>query len=208
MKKVILSLVLPVFFSLNLSAQKSFTGIAKYKMTVDGSPDARADTMAVIFGKDKIKVILYLPSTGPWSPPAEKPFIDNFTAQTSMAIEPDSGTYTVSPLKATENNAYVNTHSFAANRNFLCLIYKADTSTLNRSAIISAECLGSIDFNYEPVKNYSFLGVQPIVVDNRIVMEYVVKQANGLKPRVTLYDIKKMDDTESYFNVEGLKEVK
>ncbi len=149
-----------------------------------------------------------MPSTGAWILPAEKPFIDNFTAQTSIAIEPDSGTYVVSPLKITENNAYINTHSFAANRNFLCLVYKADTSTLNRSSIISAECLGSIDFNYEPVKNYSFLGVQPIVVDNRIVMEYIVKQANGLKPRVTLYEIKKMDDTESYFSVDGLKEVK
>jgi hypothetical protein len=70
----------------------------------------------------------------------------------------------------------------------------------------STECFAGIDFRYDDIKNYFFYGVQPIIIDNRIVLEYRVYQNNGMIQKVELTEINKLAETTSYFNMEGLTE--
>lgn len=185
-------------------AQREFTGIAKYIMTVEGDSAKRVDSMAVVFGKSKIKIIFYLPNTGNWGIPSEKVFIDDLLTDSTFDIEPDSGTYTVYPIKKADQYEFSNTSRYDAVKRYICFVYKANPQKLDKEKIISAECLGSIDFYNNGIKNYSFLGVQPLIVDNRVVMDYTVVQKDGLKPKFYLYDIKKIENVEEYFSLEGL----
>ncbi len=199
-----LTIILLVAFTGTTNAQRDFMGIAKYTMSVEGDSTHRKDSMAVIFGKDKIKVILYLPTTGNWGIPAEKVFIDDLGKQTSIIVEPDSGTYRESPLKNELLYEFVNTNRFSANGRYICFSYEANQAKLDKSQVVKAECLGSIDFYKPSVSNYFFLGVQPLIVDNRIVMDFIVTQKNGQRPRINLYYIERLENTDEYFNLDGL----
>ena len=195
------------FFIYNYSvAQKSFIGIAKYKMTVIGSSDTKTDSMKIIFGIDKIKTIFYLPANDNSGKIMEKAYIDDFTTNTSIDIDQNGLTFTVSPMNLSEGYTFSNTNKFDAVISNLCLIYKADSMKFDRNKLSKVECLASIDYGFTKVKNYFFYGVQPIVIDNRIVLNFTTTQKDGLKPFVNLYDLKKMDDTESYFSLWGLKQ--
>lgn len=207
MKHWIFSFVLLLYCSMTF-AQQDFTGMAKYIMTVEGDSTHRKDSMAVIFGKDKIKIILYMPNTNNWGVPYEKIFIDDFTSQSTLDIDSEKGTYSVIPLKCTALYEFVNTNRFDAVRRFLCMSYEADPLKIDKTVAMRATCLGSIDYFKPTIKNYFFLGVQPLVIDNRIVMDFKVTQPNGLKPRVYLYDLQKIDDTAPYFNLDGLTETR
>jgi hypothetical protein len=46
------------FIATQARAQKDFTGILKYHMTVAGDSIQRTDSMKLIVGKSKIKVVL------------------------------------------------------------------------------------------------------------------------------------------------------
>jgi hypothetical protein len=187
-------------------AQKSFIGIAKYKMTVIGSTYAKTDSMKIIFGIDKIKTIFYLPANDNSSKIMEKAYIDDFTTNTSIDIDQNGMTFTVSPMNLSEGFTFSNTNKYDAVISNLCLIYKADSMKFDRTKLSKVECFASIDYGFTKVKNYFFFGVQPIIIDNRIVLNFTTTQKDGLKPFVNLYDLKKMDDTESYFSLWGLKQ--
>jgi hypothetical protein len=185
-------------------AQSDFTGIAKYKITVEGN-NSVTDSMAVVFGKQKIKAILYLPGFDS-SRPSEKVFIDDFAAKKSFAINAVNKSYTTDTLNNTIKYNFINTQKIvASSNNLLCFKYSAESGGIDTSRTSSADCYASIDYRNSFITNYSFLGIQPVIVDNRIVMDFIVTQQDGTKQRIYVYDLKKMDDVESYFNLEGYK---
>src|SRR4051812_5927202 len=81
--------------------QNDFTGIAKYKLTVLGSTDGHTDSMSIIFDKERVMVILYLPGENKIS---EKIFIDDFKEKKSYQVDPEKHTYQADSLKTA--NAY------------------------------------------------------------------------------------------------------
>jgi hypothetical protein len=189
-------------------AQKDFIGIARYRMTVEGDSAKRTDSMAVIFGKNQIKIILFIPDENNWGIPREKIFIDDFNTQKTIDIDSDNGTFRSSPMKTDSSFEFINTNRYGACNRYLCLVYEPParrSGHMNRNRM---ECLASIDFFKPSIKNYFFLGVQPIIIDNRIVMDYLVTQPDGLKPKVGLYRIEKMENTDKYFNLDGFTEEK
>ena len=203
MKQVLFSLLflLTQFVSF---AQNDFTGIAKYKITVEGN-NSVTDSMVVVFGKEKIKVVLYLPGFDS-SRPAEKIFIDDFASKKSITINPVSKTYKTDTLNAVAKYNFVNTQKIvASSNNLLCFKYSAEPASFDTSYISSADCYTSIDYRNSLISNYFFLGIQPVIIDNRIVMDFIITQPDGIKQKIYVYDLKKMDDVESYFNLEGYR---
>ena len=189
-------------------AQNDFIGIAKYKITVEGSSNPITDSMSVIFSRQKVKVILYLPALTDSGSVSEKIFIDDFGIKKSIALDTESKTYKTDTLNSSAKYDFSNTQKVAASsNNLLCFLYTADSTKIDRSGILTVDCLASIDYRNSLISNYSFLGIQPIIIDNRIVMDFIITQTDGIKQRIYIFDIKRMEDVEPYFNLNGYKQV-
>ncbi len=189
------------------TAQNTFVGIAKYKITVEGTRNSVTDSMAVIFGKQKVKIILYLPDLNRQGHVAEKVFIDDFAAQKSLVLNSDDKTYRSSALNKSAKYDFRNTGVIAiSNDDLLCFQYKADSTKFDKSKVAGVECLGSIEYKSPLVNNYYFLGFQPIIIDKRIVTDFIVMQPNAVKQRIYISEINEMDNVDSYFSLAGYKQ--
>lgn len=204
MKRFIVYLVF-LFIAETAAAQSDFIGIAKYKLAVLGGTDSNTDSMSVVFDKERIMVILYIPDG---NKVAEKLFIDDFKEQKSYRVDKDKGTYEVDSLKTMEGYEFKNSNSIGAVNNELCMRYKADLNDKDKSQVAAAECLAAINYRKPAIKDYSFLGVQPIIVDNRIVMDFTVNKTNGTKPNITVSAIRALENVDKYFDLWGYREVK
>lgn len=204
MKQIVIYLFLLLVCN-NGVAQNDFTGIVKYKLSVLGSTDTNTDSMSVIFDKDRVMIILYLPDGNKIS---EKIFVDNFKERKSYRIDPEKKEYQVDTLKAATGYEFINDNSIGAVNNELCIRYKADLNGRDKSDVFAAECLAAINYRNSFIKNYSFLGVQPVIVDNRIVMDFVVNRTNGTRPDITVYNIRKIENVTEYFSLDGYTEIK
>lgn len=191
------------FFCNHLMAQQGFKGIVKYKMTVIGSADGRTDSMKVVFGTNKIKIIFYLPSSNENNKVVSKSYIDNFSENTTLDIDDETKTYSISPLNRDQRYQFKNINKFEAVDNKLCINYDADKEDYDNEKYQKIECLASVDYLYRGILNYFFYGVQPIVIDNRIVFDFTTIEKNGKKSKIFLYEIKALEDVEAEFNVKG-----
>ena len=205
MKRIVLVCLFFISF-INISlSQKSFIGVAKYKMKVEGATNNNTDSMKVVFGKDKIMTIFYLPAAENSDKPKESIYIDDFASNTTTEINKETMTYSVTPLNNKEEYQFMKTNKFNAVQNNICITYLVDSTKMDREKYKKIYCLASVDYSYYEKTNYFFYGVQPIIIDNRIVFDYTIEQKDGQKPKVFLYDIQKMDDVESYFSLWGYK---
>ncbi len=188
--------------------QNDFVGIAKYKITVEGSKNPLTDSMSVIFNKQRVKVILYLPDVKNRGHVSEKIFIDDFNSKKSITVNTENKTYKIDTLVAALKYDFANTLNIIVENNLLCFQYKADSDKFDKSVVKSVECLTSIDNRNPFIENYYFLGIQPIIIDNRIVTDFIITQADGKKQKTYIYDIKRLDSADSYFNLDGYKQEK
>ncbi len=204
MKSGLLMFLLGFFFFNNVMAQQSFVGIAKYKMTVIGATDSRTDSMKVVFGNNKIKTVFYLPSSVDNNKVITKSYIDNFTDNTTTDIDDEAKTYSMSALNRDQLYKFTNTNKFDAVENKLCFIFNADKADFDNNKFQKIECLASVDFLYRGVLNYFFYGIQPMVIDNRIVFDFTTTEKDGRKSKIFIYEITPLEDVETEFSVKGL----
>lgn len=199
MKRLSISLIL-LFTCKLIFAQEDFTGIIKYKIYTDNNPNT--DSMTVIVDKQRVKVILYFAAS-------EAPYIDDLKNRKSISINTEKKTYTVDSLNKIPKYNFINTRKIEASTiQQLCLRYKADSTNFDRSKIIRVDCLGSINYLTNTITDYFFLGIQPIIVDNRIVMEFVTTNADGSKSITSVTSITKLENTDKYFDLKKYTEEK
>jgi len=203
MKSRIALLLSVFFFCYNLMAQQSFKGIVKYKMTVIGASDGRTDSMKVVFGTNKIKIVFYLPSSNENNKVITKSYIDNFSDNTTLDIDDEAKTYSISPLNRDQRYRFKNTNKFEAVDNKLCISYNADKEDFDNNKYQKIECLASVDYLYRDILNYFFYGIQPLVIDNRIVFDFTTTEKDDKKSKIFLYELKAVEDVEAEFNVKG-----
>ena len=203
MKSRIALLLSVFFFCNNLMAQQTFKGIVKYKMTVIGAADGRTDSMKVVFGNNKIKIVFYLPSSNENNKVITKSYIDNFSDNTTLDIDDEARTYSISTLNRDQRYRFINTNKFEAIDNNLCICYNADKEDFDNNKYQKIECLASVDYLYRGILNYFFYGIQPIVIDNRIVFDFTTTEKDGKKSKIFLYELKAVEDVEAEFNVKG-----
>lgn len=199
-------LLLLIYYS--AFAQNDFSGIIKYKMTVEGSRNPLTDSMTVIFSKQKVKVILYLPDLKNKGRILERIFIDDFAARKSLVLNTESKTYTIDTLNSNPKYDFINTGKIGGSNNIICFQYRADSTKLDRERILSVNCLAGINYRNSIIANYFFLSIQPIIIDNRIVMDFTVTQPGGIKQKISVADVKKIPDVESYFNLTEYKKIR
>jgi hypothetical protein len=188
------------------SLSQDFTGIIKYKLSVTGSTVNNTDSMSVVFDKSRIMVVLYIPDSQQVS---EKIFIDDFKQNKSYRLDAVKHTYEVDTLKKISTYVFINSNSVgAAVNNELCIKYRADMKDKGKASVSGVQCLGGINYRNSNIKNYAFLGVQPLIVDNRIVMDFEEDQSDGRKAKTTATDIRKIDNVDRYFSLDGYTEIK
>lgn len=204
MKRGILIAFFGLFFLNKLLAQQSFKGIVKYKMTVIGASDARIDSMKVVFGNNKIKTVFYLPSTKENNKVITKSYIDNFADNTTTDIDDEARTYSISSLNRDQLYKFTKTNKFDVVDNKLCFTFNADKADFDNNKYQKIECLASVDFLYRGILNYFFYGIQPIVIDNRIVFDFTTTEKDGRKSKIFLYEIIPLEDVDNEFSLKGM----
>ena len=185
-------------------SQLYFHGIAKYRLMVDGSAESKTDSMTVVFGKNKIKTIFYFLSEN--GSVVQNEYIDDIAEKMTYTINPQLKSYSKSPMKTEDPFSFKNKYSYNSVLNNLCLLYSSDDIRNFNADYNNAECYAGIDFMYDDVRNYFFYGVQPLIIDNRIILEYRVYQSNGMIQKVELTEINKLDETDPFFDLQGFTE--
>lgn len=203
MKKITFTLLLFLLCTAG-RAQSDFIGIIRYKLFVAGSANPNTDSMTVIFDKYRVKVILYLPDS---NKVLEKVFIDDIAEKKSYRVDPQNRSFEVDTLKLSHGPAFVNTNSIGAVNRDLCIRYSADMKDADITHTRAIECLAGIDYRNSFIDYYSFFGVQPLIVDNRLVLELVTTSADGSKPTVTATSIQKLSNVDPFFDLWGYREI-
>ena len=88
----------------------------------------------------------------------------------------------------------------------VCLHYKADSTLIDESKMKAADCLVSKTYINKNIKNFWLLGFQPIIIDDKIVMDFIVTENDGSKPRVYISDMIAMKNVDAYFDLSAYKE--
>ncbi|HPH84671.1 MAG TPA: hypothetical protein PLC48_04400 [Ferruginibacter sp.] len=206
MKKTILFLFLLQTF-LTATAQKNFIGIIKYRLTVEGGSETITDSMTVIFDNDRVKLIFYLPESLQSTVVNEKAFIDDFSEKSSYSVDPVNKSYKRDTLKPFSGFDFINTRKFASANNNICFVYQSTAPKNGQSVVNNATCLASIDYQNNQIKDYAFLGFQPFITDNRIILDFTTMLSGGKKSRFYVYEITPLDNVDFYFDLWGFRKV-
>jgi len=185
-------------------AQKEFIGIAKYKMGVVGGPDE--DSMEVVFDKTRLLIKLYAPGRDNPKVIEEMLFLNDFATNKQYTINKASKVYKAGGLLNITGYPFINTNKIMLVKGDVCLHYKADSTKIDESKMKAADCLVSKTYINKNIKNFWLLGFQPIIIDDKIVMDFIVTEDNGSKPRVYISDMIAMKNVDAWFNLSGYKE--
>jgi hypothetical protein len=209
MKQFLIHLLLLLLTGGKAAGQNDFTGIAKYRISTEGKANANTDSMTVIFDKQRVKVILYITEPGNTKKVSEMIFIDDLKDKKTITVNTAKKTYKIDSLNMTTNYRFIDTWKIeASTSNTLCYRYRADSTKLDSSEILKVDCLGSLENLNTLINEYFFLGVQPIIIDNRIVMEFVISKTDGTKERTSVLEITRTDNVKNYFDLKDYKLVK
>jgi len=199
--------LLMAVFLLQLTCMKAqfFTGIIKYRILNESAGKTYTDSMMVVFGKKQIKLVFYEPADSKSPKIITRSSIEDFSQGMHIDLSADGRSYHESTMAIKQLVHYENKYQYQAVDNHLCLNYLADKTAPGRIATLKEEALCGIDYMIEGVKDFSFMGVQPVVLDGRAVLEYRSFQKDGKKLTLTITDIIPIKNTASYFELWGLK---
>lgn len=186
--------------------QKAFIGVAKYRMAVVGGSDN--DSSAIVFDKNRILQTLYLTDEKNLKKVNELNIISDFSTNRQYTLNKISKTYKVDTLINTKQYNFIDTKKIILVKGGVCFHLKADSSQIDKSTMLRADCLAAIDYMNENIKEFWFMGFQPIIVDSKIVMDFIVTEPDGSKPRVYISEILAKTKVDEYFDLTGFKEVK
>lgn len=199
-KRMVLAWFLGGLSLVGLSQSKSYTGTVKYHMFVEGSENANRDSMKVVWGQGKIKTVFYLPDAARPGKVVQKAYIDDFLSHTRTEVDVESRTYRISAMDSARYPRFQNTRKFESRLNQLVFLYQGEATETGR-----AEVLGAINAMYFDVTDYFFYGVQPLVLDNRIVLEFNEYRKDHTISRIRAYDISPEQNTEFEFSLRGYR---
>jgi len=208
MKKILLFCSFTIFI-FSAVAQKDFIGIAKYNICTIGSENKQVDSIMVVFGEHKIKLTFFLPSSNVANSVSRKSVIIHFENKQQFEVDEDNFTYTQIPFMVSPADyRFKNTGQYDAVINKLCLQYAADSISPSKANVKKAICNASIDWGFHSIDNYSYLGVMPLVVDNRLVLSADEFLKDGKVAKVYMTTAEERRSTEESFNLMEYKIIK
>jgi hypothetical protein len=184
--------------------QKEFIGIAKYKMAVVGSADE--DSMEIVFDKSRILVKLYATSRDNPKLAEEMFILNDFKTNKQYIINKANKTYKVDSLLNITGYNFINTQKIKLVNGDICLHYKADEDQIDESKMKGADCLVSKKYINKNITNYWFMGIQPVIIDEKIVMDFIVTERDDSKPRIYITNLITRQNVDFYFDLSSYRE--
>jgi hypothetical protein len=204
--KIFISLLLLLTITFFSYGQKQFVGVAKYKMAVVGGPDE--DSILIVFDKNRILITLYTPSRENPKKIHQIVIINDFSKNKQYILDNVAKTYKTDTLINTIGYDFIDTKKIMIVNDAACFHYKADSSQIDKSTMLRADCLAAVDYMNESIKNFWFMGFQPIIIDSKIVMDFIVTEPDGSKPRIYISEIAAKQNVDEYFDLSNYKESK
>lgn len=180
-----------------------FTGIIKYHMTSDDPYDR--DSIFIVFGETQIRVIMFIPGSRE-NQVIERSVITNFAD--SSVIELDSRKDTYKKQKLADKNKGTELSVIPDKKkgqilNFTCQEFKGEMKTSDGEVYESA-CLVSSKHSYIATNDYNFLGIQPLVMSNKIVLGFRTKSSDNENTYIVAYKIEP-GNPDQYFDLSKYK---
>ena len=182
---------------------KKFTGVIKYRMTSDDPSDR--DSIFIVFGETQIRVIMFIPGYRP-DQVFERTMIANLTDNTFLELDTRNKTYKSEKLSLRNEGTEF---SLAPDKktmqilSFTCPEYKGEMKTKD-GEVSEAACLLSNHHSYIAAIDYTFLGIQPIVMGYKIVLGFRTKSADNENTYIMAYKIEP-GNVENYFDLSGYR---
>ncbi len=180
-----------------------FTGIIKYKLTTDDPSDH--DSMFIVFGEDKIRVIMFTPGYKEGQI-FENHFMASFKDSAFYIIDPRTKTYRLEKLGARNAEVQLDLANFkktALILKYICVEYSGEIKI--KEDVFEAAALISKQHSYLYATNYDFMNIQPVVKDYRIVLGWRTKTDDNENTYVIAYQILPTD-VSSFFDLTGYKQ--
>lgn len=207
MKKAIFTSALILFFHSFSFAQKDFIGVIKFKRQF-GSHN---DSMFIVFDKKRILLDIYVENEKNKNIIDQGIFISDLEHAKFVEIDRKKKTYSTRTLEGIRMDYHFlkATSPINFNNTNPCFRYTAD-STTNLDPVFSLQitCLAAIGYTNSFIKDFTFMGLQPVIIENKIVLDFTHTNNDGSKARTYASEIIPMDSVESYFSLAGLRKVK
>lgn len=206
MKRILVLLVIACICSA-ANAQTEFIGIIKYRMTVVGADDKNEDSMRIVFDKNRILITLYLPDQDANGKAYQSNIIEDFANNREYVMDESSKSFKNDTLIKTSILRFTDTKKTANINNVICTKFMADTASLDKSLMRNAGCMTSMNDVKKSIKEFIFINMQPVVLDNRIVMDFIAEDPDGNQPRIYVKEMIPMQKVDEYFDLSKYKEV-
>ncbi len=182
---------------------KKFIGVIKYRMTSDDPSDK--DSVFIVFGETQIRVIIFIPGYRA-DQVFERTMIANVKDSTFFELDTRKKTYKTEKLSLRNGGTELEvapTKKTMPILNFTCPEFKGKMTTAD-GEVAEAACLLSNQHSFIAAMDYSFLGIQPIVMGYKIVLGFRTKSAENENTYIMAYKIEK-GNVDSYFDLTGYK---
>ncbi len=204
MQKRLAILAMIMLLSIVGIAQKVFTGVVKYKMSVLGGDEKKADSMRIVFDTNRIMATLYVPSEQKRGTIEEMGILVDFKTHKQYYIDNVGKTYQEQPF-GTPRFRFLNTEKIAMSNGAICFHYKADSNGIDKTKMLKADCLASIDHTNAQIGNFWLMDIFPIVIEGKLVLDFIIKEPDGSQPRVYAATINRDENVKAYFDLTGYK---
>jgi hypothetical protein len=197
-----------LFFSLvskSYAQEKTFVGVAQYKMGMVGGADD--DSTVFVFDKKRIAQVLYMPDEKNPGKRVEIRIISDFANNRQYIVNEESKSFKMANLEKSKPYDFINTDKIMLVKGSVCFHYKADSSQIDKSIMLQADCLAAPDYVNENVREFWAMGVLPVIVDNRLVMDFIVTESKAVKPRIYIANIKRLTSVDEFFDIKGYKDI-
>ncbi len=185
---------------------KKFTGVIKYRMTSDDPSDK--DSVFIVFGETKIRVIIFIPGYRE-DQVFERTMIANVKDSTFLELDTKNKTYKTEKLSLRNGGTELTvapTKKTMPILNFICPEFKGQMKTPD-GEVAETACLVSNQHSFVAAMDYSFLGIQPIVMGYKIVLGFRTKSSENENTYIMAYKIEP-GNVDSYFDLSGYKALK
>lgn len=179
-----------------------FTGVIKYRISTDDPADN--DSMYIIFSDTRIRVTMFLPTSKP-DVIYENTMIANIADSSLTIVDKTTRSYRVEKWDARNAGTELSLNYKKKNGQilkFFCREFSGEMKTPDGETF-EAAALVSNQHSFINLEDYTFLNIQPVVLDYKIVLAWRTKTSANENTYIVAYKIEP-GNTDAWFDLTGL----
>lgn len=190
------------------NAQKEFIGMASYRLTVVGADQKSEDSMNIVFDRGRLKIMLHMADQEHPGAMYTSTIIEDFTNKTEYVVDEQTKTYKADTFIYLSGLHFHDTNKPDIINGIKCTKFMADTASIDKAIMRNAGCMVSQEHLKSGISEFVFMNMQPVIINNRLVIDFLAEDNDGLQPRIYIQNLTELPSVEAYFSLAGYKEVK